>query len=186
VRQLSFSALSNSLGTWRPSESIGDEAYTPQWLLDVVSDISDIWTDPCWSPLSLVQPMCWAWTRGQDGLSQAWKGHTYANVPFSDTSRWVVRVCREALRGLPISMLTPLDPTTRWARWMTDLGEGLNSAYYVDLNRRVEFHRPFAKKGAGNMHCVRLYLLNHSPLDVAAALAKHDIGTLQQLGGIRR
>lgn len=104
-----------------------DERYTPQEILDAVAAFwpEGIDLDPCWAPGSLVKART-CWTTEDDGLEQDWSPHKtiWVNPPFSNVGPWA-REC--AVNGSShraiineILLLTRIDFTTAWSRWLWD------------------------------------------------------------------
>jgi hypothetical protein len=181
------------VGSWRPSSTLTDESYTPQWFLDFVEEIAPIDTDPCWSPMSLVRPQCWAWTHQQRGETRQWFGHAFANPGYSSPDAIIERCIEHAGKRIgPATLLLRLDPSTGWAQRLANFGRTMRRinndwpCFFVDPVRRINFHQPFKKKkGSGNDGCNRCYILGHDPNNVLRANKLHQVGDLQILGGIQ-
>lgn len=77
----------------------GDSWATPKWLLKILFPTGEFY-DPC--PLG-----------GNGGLEADWPTDrpVYVNPPFSDPLPWVRKAADH--KG-PITLLLPLDPTTKW------------------------------------------------------------------------
>ena len=84
-----------------PSPS--DNYATPKWILALLFP-DGRYFDPC--PLGGAES-------GWDGLAAEWPtdAPVYVNPPFSDPSPWVRRA---AAHDGPVTLLLPVDPTTRW------------------------------------------------------------------------
>lgn len=95
------------------TEPNGDDFYTPQNILDWIGEIA---LDPCWSSASLVKANATIdLRRGEDGLLLPWKpkgnGVVFANVPFSNTAKWLAKAWREAQQlGRVVVVLCPAVP----------------------------------------------------------------------------
>lgn len=191
MRQLSLKATETRVGEWRPGDTLSDEAYTPEWLVEFVDAVEEIGTDPCWSPLSFVKPRAYGWTVQQDGLAQEWFGHTFINPPYSNPGPFVAEAIS---RAWPVTLLLPIDPSTVWSKALSQEGRIHNeghtfphhrACFYIDIKSRVEFHRPFReKKGEGNRFPSRLYFLRQHYSAIKESLSKNRIGDLQELGGM--
>ena len=80
-----------------------DDYATPRWLMALLFP-DGRYFDPC--PLGGLE-------RGPDGLTSDWPTDrpVYINPPFSNPLPW----CRRAAQHPgPVTMLVPVDPTTRW------------------------------------------------------------------------
>ncbi len=188
MQQLAMPGTYADVGTWRPGPLLSDEAYTPGHVLGFVEALAPIDTDPCWSPLSAVSPQAYGWTVGHNGLEREWWGHVFCNPPFSEPYEWSKR-CKDHAGELgigPASLLLTNECTTAWARMLAQFGSAWRpiGCFFIDIETRVEFDRPFAGKGPGNRGCNRLYLLGHTLQRVIVANALYPIGRIQRLGGI--
>ena len=77
----------------------GDDWATPRWLLALISPDGNHF-DPC--PI-----------HGSGGLEAEWPTDrlVFVNPPFSSPLPWVRKA---AAHGGPITLLLPVDPTTKW------------------------------------------------------------------------
>jgi len=80
-----------------------DNWATPKWLLRLLFQDGDYF-DPC--PLGGKE-------RGPDGLESWWPNGrpVFINPPFSNPLPWVRRA---AAHDGPVTLLLPVDPTTKW------------------------------------------------------------------------
>lgn len=149
-------------GFERPAPSVaadgamGDEFYTPRWLLELVGDVT---VDPCWSPDSCVRPDRAIDVRsGRDGLVERWIETpfdvAFANFPFSNGAAWLAKGAAEGarceqMRGGVVVLLGPAYPGD--GPWARHVWPSVRAVGYLD--GRIEFHRPdgtLEQKGRGH------------------------------------
>ena len=110
-QQLGLSRFMGNLGGHRTTT---DDAYTPDWILDLakrsLGGIIDL--DPCSDPKRRT-PARRHFTVDDDGLSEPWHGTVWLNPPYSDTQAWLNQLylyltaeqVTAAIALLPVSVL---------------------------------------------------------------------------------
>ena len=107
--------------------SDSDDYMTPDWL----KRFFDSWDDPC--PFDALH---------MDGLLREWRDPVFANIPYSETERWIDKAISESRRGTRIVLLIRVDTSTKWWLKLVDAG-----ARIALLHDRIYFNGkrpPFA------------------------------------------
>lgn len=117
-RQLFTSARSgDGRDDWRTGDDVlaCARAYAP------------IGCDPCASSDPLHHYAVVNYTVEDDGLTRSWlcDGVTFANVPYSQSRRWVDKAITEARDGASIILLTAARPGARWYRRAKDHADAI-------------------------------------------------------------
>lgn len=98
----------------------GNHATTPAWILDLVRKVGPIRLDPCSNPQSIVGAgVAWEGGPDDDGLKRPWgEGLAYVNPPYGrgHMLTWARRITDQARKGCEVVALTPCDPSTKWFR----------------------------------------------------------------------
>jgi hypothetical protein len=130
-----------------------DERYTlhdtKAWCLSKMG-LKRYTLDACGCPESHLAPRWYglqldgSW---RDGLLEPWSGDVWANIPFSDCERWLVKAWSEWHRGRcrSISLLLPNDKTEQpfWQEWVAPRRDRRGSPLRsFELPGRTRFSAP--------------------------------------------
>jgi len=123
-----------------------DQRFTPAWLLDLVKrSLGPIGFDPCTTRDNPAGASAWCHLPTYNGLDVDWAqqqeigrgGCVWVNPPFSQLSRWVVRVVEASVSCTDIMLLTPVDPSTEWYSHLFQ-----HADLAIQLHDRVKFVAP--------------------------------------------
>lgn len=133
-----------------------DECYTPEvWLRAARDVLGSIDLDPCTcaSAQQLVRA-AEIFTVDDDGLAKPWRGRLWFNPPYSECTRWAVRLLEQYQVG-NVTAAIALLPARTDSKWFRSLS---GSAWRCEVDKRIRFYGPAALGGTGRMGSCVFYL----------------------------